>query len=220
MKTRTISVSDLTKVGKWRADLHVHSDSEIKSDRFDLFPIGDIVVESKVAADPLEVDGQFYYIGLEHVEPVTGDGCAIELLTAENVRSRSKVFEEGDILYGRLRPYLRKAFFVEAPYKRGLCSTEFVVLQPKKDMILPLFLRELLVSDTVTELVKRMQGGAALPRISSKDLLGIKVPVPPLSYQKESVAKLEKARNQRHELMQKIDALSMEGHRVIAEIFS
>ncbi len=220
MKTRTILVSDLLEVGKWRADLHVHSDSEIKSDRFELLAIGEIVVESKQATDPADVDGQFYYIGLEHVEPVTGDGNGIELVTAESVRSRSKMFEEGDILYGRLRPYLRKAFFVEGLYKRGLCSTEFVVLKPKKDMILPLFLREVLVSDMVTELVTRMQGGAALPRISSKDLLGIKVPVPPLSYQKECVAKIEKARTQRHELLQRIEALSKEGSRVVEEVFS
>lgn len=220
MKTRTVSILELRETGKWRADLHVHSDSEIKSDRFDMLTIGEIAVESKIAKDPSDVDGQFYYIGLEHVESVTGDENGIGLVNAENVRSRSKVFEEGDLLYGRLRPYLRKAFLVESPYQCGLCSTEFVVLKPKKDKILPLFLRELLVSDMLTERIKRMQGGAALPRISSKDLLEIKVPVPPLPYQKESVAKIEKARNLRHELLHKIDALSKEGHRVITEVFA
>lgn len=220
MKTRTILISDLTEAGKWRADLHVHSDSEIKSDRFELLAIGEIVVESKEATEPAALDGQFYYIGLENIEPVTGDGNGIELVTAESVRSRSKVFEDGDILYGRLRPYLRKAFYVEEPYKQGLCSTEFLVLKPKTNMILPLFLREVLVSDMVTELVTRMQGGAALPRISSKDLLGIKVPVPPLSYQKECVAKIEKARTQRNELLQRIEALSREGRRIVEEVFS
>jgi restriction endonuclease S subunit len=220
IKTRTISVSDLTEAGKWRADLHVHSGSEFKSDRFDLLAIGEIVVESNQATDPAEVNGRFYYIGLEHVESITGDDNGIELVTAESVRSRSKVFEEGDILYGRLRPYLRKAFYVEGSYKRGLCSTEFVVLKPKSNMILPLFLREILVSDMVTELVTRMQGGAALPRISSRDLLGIKIPVPPLSYQKECVARIERARTQRHELLQRIKALSKEGRRVVEEVFS
>lgn len=220
MKTKTISASDLTEVGKWRADLHVHSASEIKSERFNLLAIGDVVTESKQARDPAEVDGQFYYIGLENVESATGDSVGIELVTAENVRSRSKIFEEGDILYGRLRPYLRKAFYVEEAYKRGLCSTEFVVLKPKTNIILPLFLREVLVSDPVTELVTRMEGGAALPRLSSKDLLGIRIPVPPLSYQKACVAKIEKARTQRHELLQRIDALSKEAHRVVEEVFT
>jgi restriction endonuclease S subunit len=220
MKTKTISASDLTKVGKWRADLHVHSDSEIKSERFNLLAIGDVVIESKQARYPAEVEGRFFYIGLENVESATGNSVGIELVTAENVRSRSKIFEEGDILYGRLRPYLRKAFYVEEAYKRGLCSTEFVVLKPKTNIILPLFLREVLVSDQVTKLVTRMQGGAALPRISSKDLLGIRIPVPPLSYQKECVAKIEKARTQRHDLLQRIDALSKEAHRAVKDVFS
>lgn len=220
MKARTVTVSDLIKLGKWRADLHVHSDFEIKSDRFELFTIGDIVVESNAATDPRDEDGEFYYIGLEHIESVTGDAKGIEYVTAETIRSRSKVFQEGDLLYGRLRPYLRKAFFVEAPYRRGLCSTEFIVLRPNKDLILPLFLREILVSELVTERIKRMQGGAALPRISSRDLLGIKIPVPPLYYQKECVAKIEKAKNQRQELVEKIKALSIEGQRAVADIFS
>lgn len=161
MKTRIIAVSELSKAGKWRADLHVHSDSEIKSDRYDLLTIGEIVSESKAAKNPRIEDGEFYYIGLEHVESVTGDAKGIVLATYKSARSRSKIFGEGDILYGRLRPYLRKAYFVEKPYTKGLCSTEFVILKPKKDIVHPLFLREILISEKVTELVTRMQGGGS-----------------------------------------------------------
>ncbi len=220
MKAKVIYITELFEARKWRADLHVHLNSEIESDRFELIAIGEIVSESKAAKDPNDEKGEFYYIGLENVEPITGDMSDIVLVTSHDVRSRSKVFQEGDILYGRLRPYLRKALLVEAPYISGLCSTEFVVLKPAPDKILPLFLRELLVSDPVTELITRMQGGSALPRISPKDLLEIKIPVPPLNYQKDCVAKIEKARCQRRELLQKAHALSKEVHRVVAEVFS
>ncbi len=164
MKFRTVSILELTKLGKWRADLHVHSNSRIKSDRFDLVPLGEVVRESRTAKEPREEESAFYYIGLEHIEPITGDHTNIDLVTFEKVRSRSKVFEEGDILYGRLRPYLRKAFLVEPPYKKGLCSTEFIVLKADHDRVLPLFLREILISDPVTEVITRLQAGAALPR--------------------------------------------------------
>lgn len=220
MKAKVICISELLEAKRWRADLHVHSNAEIESERFELIAIGEIVLESKAAKDPTCEKGEFYYIGLENVEPITGDMPEIAKVTSHDVRSRSKVFQEGNILYGRLRPYLRKVFLVEAPYTNGLCSTEFIVLKPKLERVLPLFLRELLVSEPVTELVTRMQGGAALPRISPKDLLEIKIPVPPLSYQKECVAKIEKARCQRRELMQKAHALSKEGHRLVAEVFS
>jgi type I restriction enzyme S subunit len=154
------------------------------------------------------------------VEPITGEPQGISIATCEQVHSRSKVFEQGDILYGRLRPYLRKALYVEQPYTSGLCSTEFIILKAKSEFILPLFLREILVSDTVTEFVTRMQAGAALPRVSSNDLLSINIPVPPLSFQKECVSKIERSRKQRHELLTKINALSHEGQHLIAEVFS
>jgi type I restriction enzyme S subunit len=208
-------------MGKWRADLHVHLDSEIKSERFTLIPLSEIVIESKAAKDPTkESPNGFYYVGLEHVEPITGEPKGMSIMTFEEVRSRSKVFEQGDILYGRLRPYLRKALFVEPPYTNGLCSTEFIVLKAKPEFILPLFLREILVSDTVTALVTRMQAGAALPRISSKDLLSISIPVPPLSFQKECVSKVERSRKLRRELLSKANALSAEGQKIIAEVFA
>ncbi len=221
MKARTIPISDLIEMGKWRADLHVHLNSEINSDRFDMLPLREVVIESKVAKDPKEaIPGEFYYVGLEHVEQITGEPLAISIVTSDQVRSRSKVFEQGDILYGRLRPYLKKALHVEPPYTKGLCSAEFIVLKAKSEFVLPLFLRELLVSNAVTELVKRMQSGAALPRVSSKDLLSIKIPIPPISFQKECVSKIECSRNQRRELLSKINTLTTEGQKFIAEIFS
>jgi len=220
MKAKTVSISELIELGKWRADLHVHEDAEIKSEHFELVRLSEIVIESKTAKNPSE-SGQdgFYYIGLEHVESITGDSQGISIVTSDHIRSRSKVFTQGDILYGRLRPYLRKALYVEPPYTNGLCSTEFIVLKAKTQFILPLFLREILISDSVTELVSRLQAGAALPRVSSKDLLNICIPVPPLKYQEECVAKIERFRKQRRELLLKANALTEEGQKLVSEVF-
>ena len=220
MKTKVISISDLVISGKWRANLHVHLDSEIKSEKYELIRLSDLVIESKVAKNPSDTGQEgFYYIGLENVEQLTGDLQRVTILTNDQILSRCKVFENGDILYGRLRPYLRKAVLVEPPFLRGLCSPEFIVLKTNSELILPLFLREILVSNPVTELVTRMQGGAALPRISSRDLLSINIPVPPLIFQEDIVRKLEHFRKQRRELLSKINALSIEGQNLIADVF-
>lgn len=220
MKATAINISELIKADKWRADLYVHFDSEIKSEKFNLMPLRDVVLELKVAKDPSEEQGGFYYIGLENVEPITGEPQGISITTSENVRSRSKVFKQGNILYGRLRPYLKKAFVVEEPYTSGLCSTEFIVVEAKPEFILPLFLREILVSQAFTELVTRLQAGSALPRVSSKDLLNIAIPVPPLSFQKELVSKLEYLKKQRRYLTSKISNLTEEGQALIKEVFT
>ncbi len=220
MKAKTILISDLLSVGKWRADLHVHAENELSSEKFKLVRLAEVVTESKTAKDPAELskDG-FYYIGLEHVEPITGEPINVTVVDSEQVKSRSKEFQCGDILYGRLRPYLRKAIYVEPPYISGLCSPEFIVLKAKKQFILPLFLREILISEQVTELVSRLQTGAALPRVSSKDLLNISIPLPPLQFQEECVKKIERLRSQRRDLLSKANTATKEGQKVISEIF-
>ncbi|MBS4061963.1 MAG: restriction endonuclease subunit S [Bacteroidetes bacterium] len=220
MKIKAVPIADLIGLGKWRADLHVHFDSEIRSEKYGLVPLRDVVIESKLAMNPNEFgSGEFFYIGLENVEPITGEPKEISVVKTEQVHSRSKVFELGDILYGRLRPYLRKALYVEQPYTRGLCSTEFIVLKAKTDQILPLFLREVLVSKSITEIVTRFEAGAALPRISSKDFLSISIPIPPLEFQEECVSRIEHSRRLRQELLAKVDTLSKEGQKIISEVF-
>ena len=62
------------------------------------------------------------YVGLEHVETqsmkLLGRGVARE------VRSSSVRFSRGDVLYGKMRPYLNKVWVAQFD---GLCSAEFLV---------------------------------------------------------------------------------------------
>lgn len=70
------------------------------------------------------------YIGLEHIEEgalhLKGHGWA------EDVTSAKSEFKKGDILFGKLRPYFRKA--VIAPFD-GVCSTDIWVVRAKPCMI-------------------------------------------------------------------------------------
>lgn len=67
------------------------------------------------------------YIGLEHIEQGTlrlsGTG------NSSDVISNKFIFEKGQILFGKLRPYFRKVF---RPYFDGVCSTDFWVIDSKK----------------------------------------------------------------------------------------
>lgn len=217
---RTILLRQLIQSGRWRAEFHVHGDSEIHSGHHKMMRLADVVVESKKAIDPTSFEeDSFYYIGLEHVESVTGDPVGIVKVGTAEVRSRSKTFAKGDVLYGRLRAYLRKAFLVDDPYDKGLCSTEFIILQVDESIISNVYLRELLISDRVTERLTRMQGGAALPRVSSKDLLDLKVPIPPLDVQQEIASKLTQIKRKRHELRCQLENLVREGQETISGVF-
>lgn len=74
------------------------------------------------------------YLGLEHV----GSSRFIRIGggIAADVQSSKFTFKKGDVLYGKLRPYLDKAVLAE---QDGVCTTELLVLRAKEG-IDPLFL--------------------------------------------------------------------------------
>lgn len=66
------------------------------------------------------------YVGLEHIMP--GRFERIGAGTASQVQSGKYAFQPGDVLYGKLRPYLDKAVLAR---DAGICTTELLVLRPK-----------------------------------------------------------------------------------------
>src|SRR4051812_13982836 len=79
-------------------------------------------------------DGDRMYVGLEHIEPgfptLTSHG------DERDVTSGKTVFRVNDVLFAKLRPYLRKS--VVAP-SAGICSTDILVLRAK-NRCLPAYL--------------------------------------------------------------------------------
>lgn len=66
------------------------------------------------------------YVGMEHLTPGrlvrSGGGLG------SDVQSHKFAFRKGDVLYGKLRPYLDKAILADSD---GICTTELLVLRPK-----------------------------------------------------------------------------------------
>src|SRR5687767_4393994 len=78
--------------------------------------------------DPAQ-SGTNVYVGLEHI-----DSGAFQLRrygTPTDVRSSKTRFQKGDILYGKLRPYLDKAVLAD---RDGICSTDTLVFRPALDV--------------------------------------------------------------------------------------
>lgn len=67
------------------------------------------------------------YLGLTHVAP--GRLTAQQGDRATDVRSAKVRFRTGDVLYGKLAPYLDKAVLADT---EGICTTELLVLRPKE----------------------------------------------------------------------------------------
>ena len=122
-------------------------------------------------------DGRLPYVGLEHTSSWTGqvipqhdDGCF-------QIGS-SNLFFKGQVLFGKLRPYLAKGFIAE---RDGSCSSEFLVLQPHA-YCSRFLLYWLLSSDFIDE-VNSSTYGVKMPRASWEFVGNIRSPLPPFSTQ-------------------------------------
>ncbi len=185
MWVETLAFDALKSRGCWKVEFFSGGPVAGSRSPFDVLPLHALVRERKETVDPQALpDVLFNYLGLEHVEPLTGVLVNFLPVPGREVRSRSKTFRPGDVLYGRLRPYLNKVYVAAGSVSEGICSGEFYVLIPDPKKILPHVLRALLASEFVLPHVGRWQTGSALPRLQLHDLLEIAVPVPPLAIQK------------------------------------
>ena len=73
--------------------------------------------------DAVPTDGE--YLGLEQFESWTGRLSGVEL--QQPPEGGANTFDKGDVLFGKLRPYLAKGWVAE---RSGYCTTESLVLTP------------------------------------------------------------------------------------------
>lgn len=120
------------------------------------------------------------YLGLEHVESHRGRILGFD--SASKYRSASPIVEEGDVLYGRLRPYLNKV--VIAP-SRLYASGEFIVMLPKNTLDKN-FLKFILMSPRFLAFTALLDTGDR-PRVSWDKISNFQFPLPDLNVQKQIV---------------------------------
>ena len=105
------------------------------------------------------------YIGLENIESWTGKLLHNSVAADDNPsalvegRSLSNTFEPGDVLLGKLRPYLAKAWVAEFP---GRSTTEFLVMQPVE--VESRFLRYVCLWRDFVDAVDASTFGSRMPR--------------------------------------------------------
>lgn len=115
-------------------------------------------------------DAQKKYVGFEHLEPVNVDipSCG----NISDVISAKSKFEQGNILYGKIRPYLRKA--AVAPCD-GLCSSDLIVIEAKEN-VSNVVIASILTSSRFAQIAMNSAKGTKMPRADWNTLLRTKLP--------------------------------------------
>ncbi|MBF0097071.1 MAG: restriction endonuclease subunit S [Magnetococcales bacterium] len=138
-------------------------------------------------------DGRNRYIGLENIESKTGrlllednagDQQALTVSVGEYFGS---LFLHGDVLFGKLRPYLAKAWLAEFD---GYCSTEFLVFEPH--CFEARFLLYVLLSRQFIDPVDSATFGSKMPRADWDFIGNMPVPLPQSTAQRAIATYLDR----------------------------
>jgi type I restriction enzyme, S subunit len=131
----------------------------------------------ELVSDRRSFDEGDRYLGLENIESWTG---GFWWAAEPKVEGLVGMFRFGDILFGKLRPYLAK---IAAPDSDGVCSTEALILRPKSNARTDFF-RYVLSSSEFIARVNAATFGSKMPRASWENIGSELIPLPDLATQK------------------------------------
>ena len=127
-------------------------------------------------------------VALENVESWTGRVALAD--SGLWFDSQLKCFRSGDILFGKLRPYLAK---VARLTSGGLCVGEFLVLRPRHGNVMGPYFEHFLRSKPSIDAVTASTFGAKMPRAGWRFIGGMPIVRPPLAEQAAIVRFLDHA---------------------------
>lgn len=136
------------------------------------------------------------YVGMEHIKSSTAE--FIGTLDNTEVKSTTFHFDKGIILYGRLRPYLRKVILTTF---EGHCSTELFPIKVN-DKVNNKFLMYWLLSQRITDKINETWTGARMPRANMNKVLEFDISIPSITEQQKIVSQLDKLLEQTKKLEQ------------------
>lgn len=120
------------------------------------------------------------YIGLEDIESETGKlrdayerQNQVDTSLDDEEMVKGNIFKEGDVLFGKLRPYLAKTWIAEFD---GICTSEAIPMIPSN--ICAAFLKYVLLSTNFISRANSLTYGSKMPRSEWKYIRDIKIPMP------------------------------------------
>lgn len=135
---------------------------------------------SNITPDMLSLD-------LEDIEKETGRIIRRCKASERTIAGDKVCFHKGQVLYSKLRPYLKKVLV--AP-DDGVCSPEMVPFAPYGNIDTQ-YLVYVLTSPHIDYIINSVTYGVKMPRVGTDTMTNLLIPLPPLAEQKRIVAKLE-----------------------------
>ena len=122
----------------------------------------------------------------DHIESETGRLLAKQTAREQRAISGKYVFNRGDVVYSKIRPYLRKAVLVDFD---GLCSADMYPLKPTPG-VSGGFMLAVLLSHRFTKYAESVSARSGMPKINRAEMAEFLVALPPGSEQRAIAAAL------------------------------
>lgn len=148
--------------------------------KWETYRIKDVVKLISIKADDLSLP----YIALDNI--VSWNATFVSSDSSSD--GNSNECECGDVLFGKLRPYLAKGYI---PTEKSICSPEFLVLRPEK-ITHNRFLLYFLLSKSFISYIRNQVAGVKMPRTNWSQLGSYSITLPPIEEQEAITGYLDK----------------------------
>lgn len=134
---------------------------------------GDFAEEVRDSVMPSAVDPEMPYVGLEHIP--RRSTTLNDAGRASDVDSLKLRFRQGDVLFGKIRPYFHK---VVAASFEGVCSSDAIVFRARQPEFKAIILLAA-ASDAFVAHSVQTSNGTKMPRANPAVLKAYTLPIPP-----------------------------------------
>lgn len=150
--------------------------------------LNDVAPQAEYKGEIPEIDGKYWLLNLDMVKSMSGEVIDKLMLPLSEIGSSTIKFDETNVLYSKLRPYLNK---VVLPNEKGYATSELVPFRPDAKYLNREYLVSLLRGNEFVKYISIKVQGAKMPRVSMNVLRSFPIILPPLSLQQEFAAKIE-----------------------------
>lgn len=142
--------------------------------------------QTKVKISPKDIRDDMWSLDLEDIQKETGAILVKTKASERKITGDKVMFYKGQVLYSKLRPYLKK--ILVAP-DDGICTPELVPFDTY--LIDENYISYVLRSPHIDYVINSVTYGVKMPRVGTDTMVNLLIPLPPLAEQKRIVTKIE-----------------------------